>query len=403
MVRAGSGTISNIILHLFAHIYSQHYQDIEHKPLFLTYNETLLEEAKNTVKTILSTHPNYVENQIDTLQIDNLFYSFKDFLELQLDENEKEQFLDDTFITFLKIFNKNSAIAKRGSNWRESSEVVWHTIRTYLQGKLLDIFTIENYRNLPEGDRSISTDTFNKIFNNQWSWWQRLCVENGFWNDLDLVRYILKNNKPLPQYAMIFCDEAQDFTKLEIALILKLSTFCNYNTVHLTGFPIAFAGDPLQTITPTGFRFETLKQIFVDAFAGILQADRMDRMERDLSLNYRSKAPIVKFANLVQTIRSDILGQSISLQDFRVGASMATPPKYVILSDGLIEDGASNKTTIIIPEDEGINFNDYANSDNNLSYLLNDIKNLHTAVSIKGLEQDKVVLYRFGEKNVLIP
>ena len=65
------------------------------------------------------------------------------------------------------------------------------------------------------------------------------------------------------KYSVILCDEAQDFTKVEFDLILNLNIFLDkkakLNENDVFNIPIGFAGDPLQTINPTGFSFKNLK------------------------------------------------------------------------------------------------------------------------------------------------
>jgi hypothetical protein len=72
--------------------------------------------------------------------------------------------------------------------------------------------------------------------------------------------------------------------------------------------PFAFAGDPFQTLNPTGFRWDSIKASFVEKFVFELdtsrRSGRLDLNYRELQYNYRSTRQIVRFGNHVQALRA---------------------------------------------------------------------------------------------------
>src|SRR5690606_6133339 len=86
----------------------------------------------------------------------------------------------------------------------------------------------------------------------------KLINENGFWTKLSLIKYLENNQLVNRKYEVIFCDEAQDFTKVELEFINSISLYNDYNLENVIQYPIVFAGDALQTVNPTGFKSQVL-------------------------------------------------------------------------------------------------------------------------------------------------
>ncbi|MCM8758765.1 MAG: hypothetical protein NC906_03210, partial [Candidatus Omnitrophica bacterium] len=70
----------------------------------------------------------------------------------------------------------------------------------------------------------------------------------------------------------IFCDEAQDFTSNELSLIIRSLLFSEriLGGEEIKFLPLVFAGDPLQTINPTGFKWENVQTMFYNKIKEIL-------------------------------------------------------------------------------------------------------------------------------------
>lgn len=76
---------------------------------------------------------------------------------------------------------------------------------------------VDSYLQLPENDRSVDGNIYREIFNYDWPWYKSLCKDDGYWDLLDPVREVLSQNiQGFQESSFIFCDEAQDFTRLEL-------------------------------------------------------------------------------------------------------------------------------------------------------------------------------------------
>ncbi|MFN7119870.1 MAG: 3'-5' exonuclease, partial [Saprospiraceae bacterium] len=211
------------------------------------------------------------------------------------------------------------------------------------------------------------------------------------------------------QHPVIFCDEAQDFTKIEIEYLLRLSIFTKYNLSHYSNIPFSFAGDPYQTINPTGFRWETLKTIFNDRFEKLNPKGLSIRFE-PLSQNYRSKPAIIKFTNLIQGFRYSFLKiHELRPQSAWQKMEGVSPCIFILNQDITAENlkGVAEKTIILIPTDADENKEyEYVENDEILKHFIQlpedkntPISNVMSASTSKGLEFDRVVLYNFGKNS----
>ena len=130
----------------------------------------------------------------------------------------------------------------------------------------------------PFDKSGVNFDEFKRLLENI-DKYKKYFDEKAGWDDLDIVRYALSkydDGSRFHKYAVIFFDEAQDFTKIETDLILKLSVYSKYDLTTReedSKIPIAFAGDPNQTINPTGFRWGSTQEIFNEFFPHLFVSD----------------------------------------------------------------------------------------------------------------------------------
>lgn len=407
---AGSGK-STILYYLYANIYK--YMAKEHpeqKLLFLSYNDALVENAKRSVRSILKYHKSnqnfdahYFENPENQLHFNETFVPFRGFLKYTfLDDNSISLFKNENHISYEKFRELYKSYPGKKVL---SPAILWSVIRTFIKGRSLDFFTPEDYSSdsIVKSDRTVDNDVYKEAYKLWDNWYRHFHEDKGMWDDLDLVRYCLTHGDPgkvFHTYSILFCDEAQDFTKLEIDLILRLSVYSKYDlSTHPNDkrIPIAFAGDPNQTINPTGFRWAGTKAIFNKSFEDSVE-NYPELDDQELSKNYRSQLGIVKFANTVQTLRYkyfDNTSKDRKLQSVRedlkdegkdaleyVGFYSYDKYKDVILQ----HLGSAN----IITSGEG--------EDGDRS-MFPDIKDenvkLSTAMGTKGLEYNAVMLLNF--------
>lgn len=421
---AGSGK-STILYYLYAHIYdyeARHHPD--HPLLFLSYSKKLVANAMNIVKSILCNHPAYNGGQLfddkeRSRLFDRSFQPFQEFIKTEfLSIDEYEDYASTKYIDYQR-FKQLYESCKLPEKKNYSSDIVWSVIRTFIKGKDINrFFSPKDYESadLPSKDRTVTVGDYRQIYKIWENWYKKYFDEKDGWDDLDLVRYALSkydDGTRFHKYAVIFCDEAQDFTKIETDLILKLSVFSKYDLTTReedAKIPIAFAGDPNQTINPTGFRWGSTQEIFNESFKDSL-ATFTGFKPNELRTNYRSREAIVKFANTIQFIRHRLLSdgkQHFSLQEAwdseqSGGKSDVDGLNYVAFYS-LDKDHEKivkgMQKAIIITSDEGEYNMDHKQTDLELVNI--DPSKLYTAITAKGLEFKATILYKFGSDPAIV-
>lgn len=410
---AGSGK-STVLYYLYANIYKYMAQKHpNHNMLFMSYNDTLVDKARLSVKSILSYHSSnqefdfkqYFENQDNLKHFNSCFVSFRDFLKNAfLNEESYERFSDEKYISYEKFRELYRSEYQHGK--KLSPSIVWSVIHSFIKGRGLSAFTPLDYESdaMSRNDRTVTQEVYEEVYK-IWKDWYKHYYENGEkWDDLDLVRYVLTNGdfqNVFHNYSVIFCDEAQDFTKLEIDLILSLSKHSEYNLSFNPKdqrIPIAFAGDPNQTISPTGFRWAGTKALFNKAFEDALNGySELD--DQELSINYRSQLGIVKFANSIQSIRYkyfDETSKERKLQKVREDpkddnkdALKYTGFYFYDDNKELILSNLTNANVITAGDGEVGDLADFPD-------IKNENVKLKTAIGTKGLEYDAVMIFNFS-------
>ncbi|MBN2695299.1 hypothetical protein JXR93_11615 [bacterium] len=413
--QAGTGK-STMLFYLFA-FFCKKATKLEGEPLFLTYNRKLLETAKTSVSLILKNNPNFEDTTIDVEKVESFFHPFQNYIiDKLLDNDGKEIFIKNNYVSFNKFREcyLGRAIDKRlncnlPNKKNHSPELVWHIIRTYIKGyDYKDEFNIDSYKRINRRDKTVSDEIFLDVFNTIWpNWYRKFKDDFNLWDDQDLIHYVLQNELVKLEHPVIFCDESQDFTRIEIELLIKLSSFTKYNLSNQKSIPFSFAGDPYQTINPTGFRWASLKTIFNDKFKE-LNAKDIEIQFKSLTQNYRSKPSIIKFSNLIQGFRAKYLNipelkpQSAWQKTFGIEPSI-----YIIDDNVSVQDlkGVADKTIILIPIDsDEYKEREFVENDLFLKGFINipddnssPISNVMSASSSKGLEFDKIIVYKFGD------
>lgn len=348
--RAGSGK-STILQYLFTSYYFRYLcsrDEQDASPIYFTYSDKLLTAARETVDKLLGNQEylGSIKNDAEKEFIedkrkrsrDKSFRNFSDFL---LDVAKRKR--TNTFLWQKKIdFQKFKTLwQKRFKNDQEimhktTPEICWHVIRTYIKGDSVEtLMDVQEYETSPS--HSISKEMFKLIYDKVWlSWYSEITLftdkgdqefeaksKSDYWDDQDLVRFVLIEDEESEsgsllnryfeeegngRFCAIFCDESQDFTHIELEAILEMSLFLyrKVNQNYVDKIPFVFAGDPFQTLNPTGFSWEATKKGFVDKIARVLEKkkDSVDLNYKELKMNYRSDADIVKFSNAVQIVRA---------------------------------------------------------------------------------------------------
>jgi superfamily I DNA/RNA helicase len=295
--------------------------------------------------------------------------------------------------------------------------------------------TPEDYQEeVPRKERTVSLEKFQGIYDTIWErWYKRITQEQGYWDDQDLIARVLELKCYRPEYTAIFCDEAQDFTRLELQLIMRLSMFSQYHLGYqpIHSLPFAFAGDPFQTLNPTGFHWSSVQAVFdAEVITALDPADQLKLVInfQELAFNYRSSPPIVQVTNLIQLWRHVLFDiHELQPQTPWQQGNFPEPQKFILNQNITTEQLAAyiKDTIIIVPCEDGEEAA-YAQADEVLSAIFPQqgrggegergregeeensqfpipnspapLKNVLSAISAKGLEFKKVILYKFGEE-----
>ena len=422
--RAGSGK-STILQYLFAEIILRYLitsklcDDGLKLPVYLSYSSNLITDAKSLCKTLFEKN-NVYQNQLmkDGItykedispMMDDMFFVFNDLLRLCIDSNSSGEsfklFPTDKYVSFPKF---NAEWSKKFGKIRDAAKkygptISWHVIRTYIKGwDSNKIMSPEEYENIGEKNQTVSLKTFKLIYEEVWEKWYSQMEE--VWDDQDIVRYCLEHNLVDDRYSAIFCDESQDFTRVEIDFILKLSSFSNRSLQHVNEIkklPFVFAGDEFQTLNPTGFSWASLSSYFTESLCkstGLDQIPIPDPIE--LSENFRSTRQVVKLANRVQLLRASRFGEYSKPQTPHFsddGNSVyCISPTNKFIFDKLKE----KHVILIVPAADGESVEDYISKtplkgqiefDNGVPQ---DITILNPTQA-KGLEYPNVAIYGFN-------
>ncbi|MGA1379833.1 MAG: UvrD-helicase domain-containing protein [Chitinophagaceae bacterium] len=398
------------------------------RPLFLTYNDRLASVARQVVKRILVSHVHYMENWQTDLnpqlfyEVDKCFQPFQTFLLQQLPPQVSSRFAKKDYISFYRF---KQIYRKAFPNAEYSAEICWHVIRTYIkgfdfsEGKEGFLTSDEYCKEIPQAYKNIEEKVFKAVEDKVWKWYKNQQQEHGYWDDQDLVREVLSHlmitGTFQQEYAAIFCDEAQDFTRVELQVILRLSVWSKYQLYPpISSLPFAFAGDPMQTLNPTGFDWTSLRSSFYDYILkpldprgdlGLCKPDYT--LLQELQQNYRSPRNLVHFSNLVHLWRRILF----DLKDLKPQIPWWTnqasiPPQKGIISQGLtiteLKKVANEGAIFILPCDDGEELSFLQSSDElrSLFPCVTENKlppNVYSSIEVKGMEFSSVVVCAFGE------
>ena len=424
--RAGSGK-STMLQYLFADYFSRYisYIDgIKNPPVYFTYNPALLMRAKNFVKGLINCNSAF-GNVRDQLQQDDrilgtLEESFKElkvYLLSIVPASDSERFDDINYINFTIFRERWMEKFRTDKNVMRnySPDISWHIIRTYIQGMNADGYMEpEDYDELEEKQKTVSKDVYEIIYNKVWKWYKEIKQERKLWDDQDLARYIIENDLARPLFPGVFCDEAQDFTRVDMEVIFRLSLYSNreLQKQDISTIPFAFAGDEFQTLNPTGFRWEALKAGFTQKFILSLSAAGKEPIQTNLNYfvlekNYRSQPPIVKFCNTLQLFRAVRFNNpGLHPQEpWNTPSNLNVPVLFYHANDAVFWEKILKipATVFIIPCDDGQELK-WIKEDQELSkYIVikdgtpANVSAVLSANVAKGSEFDRVVVYGFGK------
>lgn len=423
--RAGSGK-STMLMYLFADLcHRKQSGGLVGTPLFLTRNSSLLAVESEGIRELFRAHEARValtgsgraltDAGID--QVKEWCWVFDDLVREQLDESVAANFNLDRrveFGEFKRAYLGGSGklpiyMAPRSADL--TPELCWYVIRTFIKGYLSgEHMDKDGYREVPRRERIVDEDVFDRVFDTVWSTWYQGVGEDGWWDDQDLVAAAIGRSADLTGLSPItavFCDEAQDFTRQELQFLLRLSVYSRFDLsgTGVSALPFAFAGDPFQTLNPTGFRWSATGRAFHEELISRVGSADLTVRSEELTRNYRSGRSIVGVINGIQLWRRVLLGmKDVRAQEAWQQSGSSPVHKFILGSNLDGEEFADNlgATPLIVPWEEGELF-ERIRDDDLLSREYpepsseNPPTNIYAVTQVKGLEFERVILYKFGD------
>ena len=126
-------------------------------------------------------------------------------------------------------------------------------------------------------------------------YYQQQLEADARYDEIDLTRKALEyleQHGDQFRYDLVVCDEVQDFTDVQLALLFRLAT--DPRRTVLTG-------DPKQIINPSGFRWEEVRTRYYERGLQVPEVI-------NLSINFRSVGNIVSLANKLLELKGNLVG-----------------------------------------------------------------------------------------------
>ncbi len=326
--RAGSGK-STLLQYVFADYFRAWLEHLQPEadaqdsvPLYLAASHELLKNASRHVRGLLTFNANQLlQRQPITaeqgLLLSHAFRTPEEYF-LQILAEKGRVLSSANRVTYPRFRQMWSDHCGNIPNARREfgPQLSWHVIRTHIKGQSLDgVLEPEDYDTLPPKEKTVTKERYRNVFNRVWNWYDAECREQGLWDDQDLALWVVESDFQ-GAHAALFCDEAQDFTRRQLDALRRCSafSFLALNPQEAERVPLVFAGDPFQTLNPTGFRWQAVRAAFTEKLAANMQRyTRRDQIPeiryRELTYNYRSADPVVKFCNTLQAVRATVMDE----------------------------------------------------------------------------------------------
>lgn len=387
-------------------------------PIYLTSTDTLLQSAKLRIKKIrdfayrLNHGPTgFTEEKLsafDSNHFDKCFVVFNSLL-------ASLAIKTDPLLHSKRVFRFNEFHQwySAESNRPVPLHTAWHIIRTYIKGMAIDgnFLSVKDLEAIPEGDLSVSPTDLRNTRAHIFDRYQGFLSENNAIDEQDLSIQALKTlarDTGVEKYGAVACDEAQDFTFVDHQVIARLSAFSamSLNARDFTNVPMVLAGDPYQTINPTGFDWDKIKEKYFITLNYLFGLKDAVVNFQELTINYRSTPPIVALSNAVLGIRR-LMGAKPGAQkswqmpgrggwgfyDINTTISGSRTNEVTrIIEQNILQSAGSVHILVNCEPEEKANF--VAND----AFLSKNVETLtiFTPMEAKGLEFERVILYKFA-------
>jgi hypothetical protein len=382
-------------------------------PLFVTYSDDLCAASAERLERSLRFHFGYDPEEAERAAKESVRTTAALFRSL-LPPEELERFDPAKRVRFAQFRDYYNALKTRPD---VPAEQAWYAIRSFIKGRAvlhgpseiahLDEF---DFAALPDDRRDgLDPGVFRKVhdFFKRYEDW---LTEAGRWDDQDLALAVLGSlrlgGEESQPWMAIICDEAQDLTKAELAVLMRLLGMLRYDLTRRV-VPLLFAADPSQTVNPSGFTWAGFTSSFYDETAVLFGAERaVGRKPTPLQLNYRSQGRIVELAGAALDWRRERLGFDST------SPTAWNPPKTPVRrlrSDRIHHSDlatALQETLVVIVPCDGDDIPAYVRREPALrAAFAEGDGSVHTervtarvrsASQVKGLEFERAVVYGFG-------
>lgn len=343
------------------------------KKLFITYNDHLREFARKLYNGLLN------DREWKHEVIPPVFYTFKELC-LEMTADGSRDFLPGNevdFNRFHRLYAANPMIQVY------DAALVWEEVRAVIKGAARvgadrQYLTFQQYEAL--GKKKAPNFKFSrKDIYSICQWYQNKLEGEGLWDESDLTSRALAKAGKKYTCDILVCDEVQDFTDSQLELLFRLVK--NPKNMFL-------AGDTKQTINPSGFRWEEVRQHFYRRKIEIPELKLEVPGLRALSLNFRSSGSIVELSNLLLELKEKFTGR----QADEIKEEWKYKGRPVTVVSGidtrrmldLLKTAGADRTILVRTEGEKEKLKKHL-----------DTELVFTIKEAKGLEFETVVLWKF--------
>ena len=361
------------------------------------FQSTLLSEYQDGWKTEPKNERNSIFRPFSLLQYEILDEDIQRTFDNPLEEGRKRR------IGFSKF--SRSFYSRRDYRKSMSSELAWFGIRSLIKGfagrnngEWLQINDLK--RHVSERTLDIFDEKDLKNLSACFESYQKWLEDEKFYDDMDLACAAwksLEKGADIVQFDEIYLDEAQDLTDLEFRILLMLLKPERRKYAIL-------AGDPLQTINPTGFDWPRIKDMMYNTLGSLTEKNVTIDDPMTLTRNYRTPIEMVQMGNILLHKRAYYMRENIPDQ-----SSSKTTEKPTVIEIGrgkkdeveaiarLLQQ-PSDKKFIVTYTVDNAGIEDFIETDKAAKIAQTESNaHLESITDVKGLERDTVILYRFAD------
>ncbi len=200
-------------------------------------------------------------------------------------------------------------------------------------------------------------------------WYQNKLETEHLWDELDLTSMVDTDKYSCD---ILACDEIQDFTDTQLDVLFNLVRDPNF---------LFLAGDTKQTINPSGFRWEDVRNHFYDRGLHVPEL-------KTLCLNFRSSGAIIELSNVLLALKEKFIGRKAEeiKEEWKYKGKPVTVVTGLTLKEmrDILAEAGAHRTILVRNEAERELLKKYL-----------DTELIFTITEAKGLEFDTVVLWKF--------